>query len=345
VRQLVALNNDQVTKRLNEVWGTIRATSADKAADLASFKKSLTPAALGKANLPHGREVFAKTCGTCHKLFAEGKQIGPELTGSNRANLDYLLENVLDPSAVVGKDYQMTVVVTDDGRTISGILKEENDTAVTLQTPTDLVTIPKSEIEDRKLSSLSLMPDGQFKQLPADDVRDLVAYLASATQVPLPGEGPWLDPKSGQVAGAIEGEAIKVLEKSGGDAGAQAMGNFKLGRWSGNSHLWWTGAKPDDKLVLSVNVPQAGKYEVFVALTKAIDYGIVTLAIDNGKPSPPLDMFNDGVVNSPPISLGVHELSAGEHKLVVTIVGANAKAVKNHMFGLDYVVLTPQEPK
>ncbi|HTN75697.1 MAG TPA: VCBS repeat-containing protein, partial [Pirellulaceae bacterium] len=157
------------------------------------------------------------------------------------------------------------------------------------------------------------------------------------------GEGPWLDPKTGLVSGALEGEAIKVLEKSGGNAAPQNMSGFKLGRWSGNAHLWWTGGKPNDKLVLAVPVKSAGKYELFVGLGKAIDYGSVRIAVDNATPSEPLDLFNDGVVNTPPLSLGVHELSAGEHRLTVMIVGANPKAIKNYMFGLDYVILVPQD--
>src|SRR5690242_18994695 len=119
----------------------MRATSADKAVELKTFKQALNPAALSKADLPHGRQVFTKTCGTCHVLFNTGKQIGPDLTGSNRANLDYVLENVLDPSAVIGKDYQTTLVITSDGRTITRIVKQETPTAVPLQTPTDVVTI------------------------------------------------------------------------------------------------------------------------------------------------------------------------------------------------------------
>lgn len=340
VRQLLQLNHESVTKRLNEVWGTTRATTADRAAEVARYKTLLKPEALAQANLPHGRELFNKTCASCHTLFDSGKKIGPDITGSNRANLDYLLENLLDPSAVVGKDYQMTVVVTDDGRSINGIVKEESDSAVVLQTPTDLVTIAKSSIEARKLAELSLMPEGQLKPLSADDVRDLVAYLAAPAQVPLPGDGPWLDPKTGKVAGALEGESLKVLEITGGTARDQGMGGFSLGKWSNSNHLWWTGGKPQQKLVLEVPVSQDGRYEVYVALTKAIDYGIVRLTLDDLPASVPIDLFNNGVVNTPPLSLGTHDLTAGKHKLTVEIVGANPQAVKGYMVGLDYVQLT-----
>ena len=84
---------------------------------------------------------------------------------------------------------------------------------------------------------------------------------------------------------------------------------------------------------------KAGKYEVERQLTKARDYGIVQLSLDGKKAGEPIDLYNDGVIpTDPPVSLGTHDLTAGEHKLTVEIVGANAKAVKGYMFGLDYLI-------
>jgi hypothetical protein len=233
------------------------------------------------------------------------------------------------------------LVITDSGRSITGIVKQENDTAVTLQTPTELVTIPKAEIEERKLTDISLMPEGQLKTLQTDEVRALIAYLQSSAQVPLPNEGPWLDAATGRVANAVEGETLQPASKTRGQTGSQPMAAFKLGQWSGGSQLWWTGGKPGDKLVLEIPVEKAGRYEVFVTITKAKDYGIVKLAWDDGPATEPIDLYNDGVVNTPPISLGVRELTAGKHRLAVEIVGANPQAAKAYMFGLDYVALEP----
>jgi putative membrane-bound dehydrogenase-like protein len=341
VRNLSRLEDKRVVARLNEVWGTIRETPAEKAEELAKYKKALNPDVLSKANLPHGRELFNKTCGTCHKLFDSGKNIGPDITGSNRTNIEYLLDNMLDPGAVIGRDYQVTEVETNDGRIINGIVKEENATAVTLQTPTNVVTIPKADIGARNLSKLSLMPEGQLKPLPPEDVRDLVGYLTTAAQVPLPGEGPWLDPKTRKVAGALEGESLKILAKSGGDTNPQDMKAFDLGKWSGDAQLWWTGGKPGDKLVFEVAVEKAGRYQIYATLCKAVDYGIVQLQWDTEKPSQAIDCFNDGVVTTPPILIGTFDLKPGKHKLTAEITGANDKAVKAYMFGLDYVALIP----
>ncbi|MCS7047517.1 MAG: c-type cytochrome, partial [Gemmataceae bacterium] len=188
VRQLLALNDPRVTARVNEVWGTLRPAGADKAVLLAKYKAQLTADALRQANLANGRLLFKHHCAQCHKLFGEGGDIGPELTGSQRANLDYLLENMLDPSAVVPREYQVSVIVTDSGRTITGIVKEESERAVTVQTQNELMVLPKSEIDSRRLLKASMMPEGVLDRLTRDEVRDLVAYLASPVQVALPAE-------------------------------------------------------------------------------------------------------------------------------------------------------------
>ena len=155
---------------------------------------------------------------------------------------------------------------------------------------------------------------------------------------------PQLNPQTNSVAGAIEGEKLKIVSKSGGDASPQGMGGFPKGKWSGNSQLWWTGAKPKDTLVLEGKIEKAGNYEVFVVLSKAVDYGIVLLTVDSFKPQPPLDLYNTEVVNTSPISLGTYTLKEGGHQLKIEITGANPNAVKNYMFGIDYLLLVPREP-
>jgi putative heme-binding domain-containing protein len=129
--------------------------------------------------------VFAKTCQQCHTLFGTGAKIGPELTGSNRADLDYLLTNIVDPSELIGKDYQPIVIATVDGRLLTGIVQNEDDVSVTLATANETVTVPKDEIDERVLSSKSMMPDDILKPLTEYEVRSLVAYLASPVQVPM----------------------------------------------------------------------------------------------------------------------------------------------------------------
>jgi hypothetical protein len=112
-------------------------------------------------------------------------------------------------------------------------------------------------------------------------------------------------------------------------------------KWKNGVQLWWKDAHPKDKLVLAVPVAKSGKYEVSVGLTKADDYGIVQLSLDEKKVGEPIDLYNPGVDHSGPIVLGVHDLTQGQHKLVVEILGANPKAKKAYMFGIDRMDLKP----
>lgn len=183
VRQIANLNDKHVDEALKAVWGTVRGTSQDKLALLDQYKKKFTPDVLAKASLPHGRAIFANTCGVCHTLFDAGGQVGPNLTGSQRANLDYVLGKVLDPSAVVSPNYRMTVIKTKDGRVINGIVYQETDAAVTLKAPNETIVVQKGDIEKRKLSDVSMMPEGLLSTMSDTDARDLLAYLASPSQV------------------------------------------------------------------------------------------------------------------------------------------------------------------
>ena len=343
VGQMQLLKDDKLVARVNDVWGTLRATPAEKQKLIAQYKRQLGPQALEGADQSHGREVYKKNCGKCHKLFGDGGEIGPDITGSNRSNLDYILQNILDPSAVVGKDYQMTTVITNDGRTVSGLIKTENDSALTLHTINEDAVIDKSDIDIRKKSELSLMPEGQLKEMNRAEVRDLIAYLAGRRQVPLPGEGPVYDEQTKKVAGAIEGETIKIVSASGGSARPQPMGAFSADHWSSVNHLWWTGGKPGDKLTLEFPVNTAGKYELFAVMTKARDYGVFQLAVDGRPTGKPIDLYNNpDVITTGIVSLGTFDLSAGAHQLTAEIAGTHPQAVKAYMFGLDYLYLSKQ---
>jgi putative membrane-bound dehydrogenase-like protein len=186
VRQLLNLNNKGLTEKLTKVWGTIRPPSQEKANLLARYMSLTPPDALRKADRSQGRQTFVRVCATCHTLFTEGGKIGPDLTGSQRVKPEYVLSKVLDPSAVVSKDYQVTIFRLADGRTVSGIIKEETDKTVTVQTQNDVLRLTKTDIEEREKSSQSMMPEGLLAPMSDAEVRDLMAYLAGPDQVPLP---------------------------------------------------------------------------------------------------------------------------------------------------------------
>jgi putative heme-binding domain-containing protein len=346
VRQVLAFNDADLTAQLKQHWGEIRESSADRRAQQDALKKQLGPRVLAQASLGNGRRVFTKTCQNCHRLFGTGGEIGPDLTGSNRANLDYILENMLDPSAVVGRDYQVTVLALTDGRVVQGMLKKETDSALTLQTLNDVVVVPKAEIEERSLSSTSMMPERQLDSLSRDEIRDLVAYLASPAQVTLAGPPSAIDRATGKVPGAIEGESMKIVEKSGGNAISQAMGGFAKDRWSGNDQLWWTGAKPGDRLSLEVPVEKDGVWDIEVVLTRARDYGIVRLSLDSTVLDPAIDLYSTpDVITTGVLSYSGVELKSGVHRLTLEITGANPAAVKAFMVAIDYIRLVPAAKK
>jgi putative membrane-bound dehydrogenase-like protein len=186
VRQLRNLKDPNLDARISQVWGTVRETTADRARSIARYKAMLTSEPTRPPDPSLGRSIFAKTCQQCHTLFGVGGQVGPDLTGSNRADLDYVLSNVLDPSALIGKDYLAHVIATTDGRVLTGIIRAEDKDSITLVTANEIVTLPKSEIEERRSSEQSMMAEDLWKPLSEHEIRSLVKYLASPAQVPLP---------------------------------------------------------------------------------------------------------------------------------------------------------------
>jgi putative membrane-bound dehydrogenase-like protein len=175
-----------VGTRFVEVWGPVERNAVEEKA-VARYRRILDEAAVRAGNVRNGRAVFQRTCAACHKMYGEGGTIGPDLTGSNRANLDYLLFNVLDPNGEVPDAYKMVVITTRDGRTYSGTVAAENDRQVTLRlVGRDSVVIRKSEIQSREVTPVSMMPPGLFDILSDADVIDLVAYLRTVEQVKSP---------------------------------------------------------------------------------------------------------------------------------------------------------------
>jgi putative membrane-bound dehydrogenase-like protein len=340
-RQIYAFNDSQLQDRLRKVWGEIRSSSADKQRLIDEYKTILLSDAGRKPQPGHGRQIFARTCATCHRMFGEGDTIGPDITGSNRANIDYILENVVDPSAVLGNDYRMTVLQLADGRSVSGLIQSETDSAVTIRTLNDTLVVAKADIDVRQLSDLSMMPEALLNPLNHDEIRDLIAYLQSPAQVPISGPPAPIDPKTGRVDGAIEGESMKVQAVSAGSVSAQSMSSFSADRWSSNSQLWWTGAKPGAKLELPLAGSQSGPHELELVLTRAPDYGVVQIWLGDVKLGEPIDLYNPQVVTTGLLTFPLADLD-GQQTLTLEIVGANSHAIKSYMVGLDFVRLRGQ---
>jgi putative membrane-bound dehydrogenase-like protein len=185
-RQIRSFNDAKLTGRLTEVWGEVRDSSAEKQSLIAKLKTELTTERLAAADRSNGRLVFHKACANCHRLFGAGGEVGPDLTGAGRQNLDYLLGNMIDPSAVVTADFRMSVLVLEDGRILNGILSQQNARTVTVQTAKERFVLGRADIESISPSPMSLMPDNLLQPLSDVQIRDLFAYLMSPSQVALP---------------------------------------------------------------------------------------------------------------------------------------------------------------
>ncbi len=179
VRQLTSLGNAGVDSRVKAIWGPIKQTPADKLERINRLEKVFNEAPLWAYSANAGREHFEKLCMACHKVGDLGQQLGPELTGAGKHGVRYFLENVIDPDAVVGTDFQMTTVETKTDESISGLLVNETPSAVTLRTTVGEAVVPKADIKERTKSEKSLMPEGLLEALADREQIELLKFLTS----------------------------------------------------------------------------------------------------------------------------------------------------------------------
>jgi putative heme-binding domain-containing protein len=185
-RQLRGLKDDELKDQLTKLWGVMKETSPDMQAEIEKMKKLYWAGGSTPGDATRGRVAFNKVCGQCHQLFDSGGHVGPDITGANRSDLDYLLQNILFPNAVIPNEYRASTIETKDGRIVMGVIKKADGTAYSVQTATELVTIPKNEVDKVEESEQSMMPEGLLAQLQEQETRDLLYYLGRPGQVPLP---------------------------------------------------------------------------------------------------------------------------------------------------------------
>jgi len=176
VRKLLASKDVELVKQVKALWGTVREgrnPEREKVVkDMAAFLRQ------SRGDAKAGALVFKNLCGQCHKIHGEGFDVGPDLTGNGRASFEQLLSNVFDPSLVIGAAYQATTVQTTKGRTLTGLVVEDNARRVVLKLQGGkLETIPRSEIDEMSVSPVSLMPEGIEKQLKPKEIADLFDFL------------------------------------------------------------------------------------------------------------------------------------------------------------------------
>src|SRR4051812_8395468 len=186
VRQLRSFNDKQLDAWTNEIWGVAKTSNQQKIAEIAKYKSMLTPETLKSGDPSAGRALFAKTCMQCHTLYGEGGKVGPDLTGSNRQDIDYLMVNIVDPSAVIAKDYMVSIIYMKDDDVYSGIVTKEDDSTLSVTVESGIQVLQKSDVKEVKHSELSMMPEGLLTPLPKQELINLVTYLRTQSQVPLP---------------------------------------------------------------------------------------------------------------------------------------------------------------
>ncbi|WP_395743899.1 PVC-type heme-binding CxxCH protein [Prosthecobacter sp.] len=179
IRQMRNLNNAEINTLLDATWGKVNDSSEAAKASIAKFKKAYQSAPLWAFNARSGEETFKQVCAVCHAMGGVGGKLGPDLAGSWRNGLDYFLENIIDPNAVVGDNFQLHVLTKKDGSVISGVIEQETNTAITARTVTESVIISKADLKDRQKMPVSLMPPGLLESLPERKALELLKYLLS----------------------------------------------------------------------------------------------------------------------------------------------------------------------
>lgn len=187
VRQMARHEDPVLRAALAGMWGALAVDSARRRVEIGRWKERLGTEVLAQADLSRGRQVFGNLCASCHRMYGEGGEVGPDLTGSGRASLEYLLENVVDPGAVVAEEQRLTVVTMGDGRVLSGLMRDVNERTLTLVMPGDRAVLPRTEVESVETLDQSAMPEGLLETVSEVEVRDLLGYLMHPRQVPMVG--------------------------------------------------------------------------------------------------------------------------------------------------------------
>jgi putative membrane-bound dehydrogenase-like protein len=180
LRRLSLHKNEQIDGLVHKHWGNIGpGSSEEKLATMRRFNNDLRA---GTGNLSAGKALFEKTCAVCHQLYGHGNKIGPDLTNANRSDRSALLANIVDPSAVIRREFMNYIVVTTSGRVMTGVMAEQDGASITIVDANNQRTkFPRNEVDELKEAEVSLMPERLLDKLSPQELRDLFAYLQSPT--------------------------------------------------------------------------------------------------------------------------------------------------------------------
>lgn len=159
--------------------------NSNRAAVLKNYQSCLEMA----GDAERGKQVFTKQCAACHRIGDVGVQVGPDISDSRVQTPDKLLTNILDPNRAIDNNYFRFVVLTNDGRTLDGLIAEETADKLVIRGQNDArLVLARSEIDELKPTGMSMMPEGLESQIDPQAMADLIAYIKNwrytAGQVP-----------------------------------------------------------------------------------------------------------------------------------------------------------------
>ena len=187
VRQLRALNDESLNQKIERHWGVSRSTPEAKLKEIEKYKRIAELRTNVPNNLSKGRALFNRACVQCHKLYGVGGTIGPDITGSDRRNLHYIISNIVDPNAEIPNDYRTTIVRMKDDRVLVGVIRSREGQTITVATPAEVLSVAKRDVAAIEPQNFSMMPGGLVLTFSDQELRNLVSYLRGEGQVPLPG--------------------------------------------------------------------------------------------------------------------------------------------------------------
>ena len=178
VKRFKLLQDPGIDKTVDKIWPNARlVSSAEKTKRINRYADVL--ASGKKGDLKNGRNLFLSTCGACHRLFNEGGMLGPELTGYDRSDVDYLLLHTVDPNADIREGYEVQRIVTVDGRILEGRIKSQTGGTTTFEPPLGgkPTTLSKDKIVEMQVQQTSFMPERLLEPMTDAEIRDLFSYL------------------------------------------------------------------------------------------------------------------------------------------------------------------------